>query len=80
MEVPFLSFSAQNQLVAEESKNVFAKFFDSQFYVSGKMTHDFEHDYAKYNQVKYAVGISNGLDALHISLRVLGLYSNGSCC
>jgi len=73
MEIPFLSFIAQNELVATESKEVFARFFDSHFYVLGKMTQQFELDYAKYNNVKYAVGISNGLDALHISLRALGV-------
>jgi len=73
MEVPFLSFAAQNELVTEESKAVFAKFLDSQFYVLGKMTLQFEADYANYNHVKHAVGISNGLDALHIALKVLGI-------
>ena len=71
MEVPFVSFSAQNERVANESKQVFASFFDSQYYVLGKMTQQFETDYAQFNQVKYAVGISNGLDALHLALRVL---------
>jgi len=73
MDVPFVSFSAQNERVAEESKAVFSRFFDSQFYVSGNMTKQFEEDYARYNQVKYSVGISNGLDALHIALKVLGI-------
>lgn len=71
MEVPFVSFSAQNERVEAESKDVFASFFDSQYYVLGKMTQQFEADYAAFNQTKYAVGISNGLDALHLALRVL---------
>jgi len=73
MEVPFLSFDAQNERVVEESKVVFASFLDSKFYVLGKLTEQFELDYAKYNQVKHAVGISNGLDALHLALKVLGV-------
>ncbi|HRH33574.1 MAG TPA: DegT/DnrJ/EryC1/StrS family aminotransferase, partial [Catalimonadaceae bacterium] len=71
MDVPFVSFSAQNQQVASESKAVFSQFFDSQFYVQGEMTRQFETDYAQYNQVNFAVGISNGLDALHLALRAL---------
>ncbi len=71
MQVPFLSFDAQNERVVEESKSVFASFLDSKFYVLGKLTEQFEMDYAKYNQVKYAIGISNGLDALHLALKVL---------
>lgn len=73
MEVPFVSFSAQNERVAAESKAVFAAFFESQYYVLGKMTQQFEADYAAFNQVKHAVGISNGLDALHLALRVLDI-------
>ena len=73
MQVPFLSFDAQNERVVEESKAVFASFLDSKFYVLGKLTEQFELDYAKYNQVNYAVGISNGLDALHLALKVLGI-------
>ncbi|HOY94504.1 MAG TPA: DegT/DnrJ/EryC1/StrS family aminotransferase [Catalimonadaceae bacterium] len=73
MDVPFVSFSAQNERVAEESKAVFARFFDSQYYVLGNMTKQFEEDYARFNQVKHAVGISNGLDALHLALKVLGV-------
>jgi dTDP-4-amino-4,6-dideoxygalactose transaminase len=73
MNVPFVSFSAQNALVAEESKAVFARFFDSQYYVLGNMTKEFESAYAAYNQVNQAIGISNGLDALHIALKVLGV-------
>lgn len=71
MEVPFVSFAAQNERVAQESKDVFARFFDSQFYVLGNMTRQFEEEYARYNQVGHAVGISNGLDALHLALKVL---------
>lgn len=73
MEIPFVSFSAQNQRIATESKAVFDTFFDSQFYVLGEMTRQFETDYAVYNQVRHAIGISNGLDALHLALRVLNI-------
>jgi dTDP-4-amino-4,6-dideoxygalactose transaminase len=73
MDVPFVSFTAQNERVAEESKAVFARFFDSQYYVLGNMTKQFEEDYARFNQVRFAIGISNGLDALHLALKVLGV-------
>lgn len=52
---------------------VFEAFFDSQYYVLGNFTRKFEEEYAQYNQVDFAVGISNGLDALHLALRVLGV-------
>ena len=36
----------------------------------------FEGDFAKYNNVKYCVGVGNGLDALTISLKALELDKN----
>lgn len=73
MEVPFVSFSKQNALIEQESKAVFDQFFHSHYYVLGKMTQQFEEEYARYNEVKYAVGVSNGLDALHLALKVLDI-------
>jgi dTDP-4-amino-4,6-dideoxygalactose transaminase len=69
--IPFLSFDAMNERFKEEAKATFERFFDSKWYVLGKMTSDFEADYAQWSQVKHCVGISNGLDALQIALRVL---------
>ncbi len=73
MIVPFLSFDATNAAFREEAKATFERFFDSKWYVLGEMTKQFEADYALFNQTAQAVGISNGLDALQIALRVLGV-------
>ena len=73
MNIPFLSFDATNDAFREEAFTTFSRFFDSKWYVLGEMTKQFEADYAAYNQVKHAVGVSNGLDALQIALRVLGI-------
>jgi dTDP-4-amino-4,6-dideoxygalactose transaminase len=73
MEVPFLSFAGQHDAIKEEAKKVFEQFYDSHYYVLGKMTSQFEADYAQFNEVKHAIGISNGLDALHLALKVLGI-------
>jgi dTDP-4-amino-4,6-dideoxygalactose transaminase len=73
LQVPFLSFDAMNAAFREEAVSTFERFFDSKWYVLGEMTRQFEADYAAYNQTNHAVGISNGLDALQIALRVLGI-------
>lgn len=73
MTIPFLSFDAMNEAFKEEAKATFERFFDSKWYVLGEMTKQFEADYAVFNQTQFAVGISNGLDALQIALRVLGI-------
>ena len=75
MKIPFLSFDATNDAFREEAFATFSRFFDSKWYVLGEMTKQFEADYAAFNQVKHAVGVSNGLDALQIALRVLNIGS-----
>lgn len=70
-EVPFVSFTAQNTLIAKECREVFDRFFESQYYVLGQMTRQFEADYAQFNQTRHAIGVSNGLDAIHLALKVL---------
>ena len=73
MTVPFVSFRAQHDAIRDQAAQVFNRFFDSGYYVLGPMTKQFEDDYARFNEVKYAVGISNGLDALHIALKILDI-------
>jgi len=73
MNIPFLSFNHTHGPLRDEAINVFTQFYDDQYYVLGKGTKAFEEEYALFNQTKYCVGISNGLDALHIALKVLGV-------
>jgi dTDP-4-amino-4,6-dideoxygalactose transaminase len=51
----------------------FENFFDSQWYILGDRVSEFESLYAKFSKTAYAVGVSNGLDALHLSLKALGI-------
>lgn len=71
--IPFLSFEGTNSCFRAEALQAFEKFFDSQYYVLGDSVREFEKRYAAFNQVTYCVGVGNGLDALHIALRVLGV-------
>lgn len=73
MQIPFLSFQAQNALVKEQVLEAVESVFDSQWYVLGKSVSAFEQAYAQFNQVQYCIGVANGLDALHISLKALGI-------
>jgi dTDP-4-amino-4,6-dideoxygalactose transaminase len=73
MKIPFVSFSEVNQKIKPEILTAFESFFDSGWYILGDRVKDFEKEYATFNQVSRCVGISNGLDALHIALKVLGI-------
>jgi dTDP-4-amino-4,6-dideoxygalactose transaminase len=69
MNVPFLSFASMNTDVRPEMMTAFEQFFDKAWYIMGERLNIFEKEYAQFNQVQHAVGVSNGLDALHIALK-----------
>jgi dTDP-4-amino-4,6-dideoxygalactose transaminase len=73
MKIPFLSFESSNQQIKAEILSSFEHFFDNSWYVLGEQVKQFEQEYAAFNQVKHCIGVSNGLDALHLSLRALGI-------
>lgn len=49
----------------------FEKFFDDAWYILGERLTLFEKEYAHFNNVEHTIGVSNGLDALHLALRSL---------
>jgi dTDP-4-amino-4,6-dideoxygalactose transaminase len=65
MKIPFLNFTPMHAPIKSEIVQAFESFYDSNWYILG--------DKVKFNQTEYAVGISNGLDALHIALISLGI-------
>jgi dTDP-4-amino-4,6-dideoxygalactose transaminase len=73
MQIPFNSFSYTNKLLKAEIMQAFEQFFDSEYYILGKSVQAFEQRYAELSRVNHCIGLSNGLDALHIALRVLGV-------
>lgn len=50
--------------------------FDSEWYVLGKALSHFEKQYATFNKTAYTIGVGNGMDAISIALRALGI---GDC-
>jgi len=75
MKTPFLSFSGMHVPIKKEIISTFEKFYDSNSFVLGDRVKDFEEAYSKLTGVAQTIGVSNGLDALHIALSVLGISS-----
>lgn len=73
MTIPFLSFTEMNDEVRTEIEASFKKVFDNKWYILGKEVESFEAAYASFNQVKHCIGVSNGLDALYLALKALGI-------
>ncbi|MEP7106917.1 MAG: DegT/DnrJ/EryC1/StrS family aminotransferase [Ferruginibacter sp.] len=73
MVIPFLSFDYMHKPIKAEIMQAFEEFYDGNWFVLGSRIKNFEQEYALFNKVQNAVGISNGLDALHIALKTLNI-------
>lgn len=71
--IPFLSFNEVNKKIKSDILKSFENFFDQGWYVLGERVKSFETEYAHFNNVHYCIGVSNGLDALHIALKALNI-------
>ena len=72
-QIPFLSFAQMHQEVKADIFKAFNDVYESNSFILGNEVKNFEDLYAKFNKTNYCIGVGNGLDALIISLRVLGL-------
>ena len=73
MQIPFLSFQYRNSILKEKVLQVFEDFLDKGWYILGEHVKSFERSYAQFTDTKYCIGASNGLDALFLSLKALGI-------
>lgn len=73
MTVPFLDLRAAYLELKTEIDVAIARVLNSGWYILGEEVEAFEAEWAEYCEAKYAVGVANGLDALHLSLRALGV-------
>lgn len=73
MVVPFYDVSAASAEVAREIDAAIQRVVSSGRYVLGQELELFEAQWAEYIGVDHAVGVGNGLDALHLILSGLGI-------
>ena len=71
MEVPFVSFKPVEEEL--DLKSAFERVLESSWYIDGVEDKEFETEFAQYNNVKYCIGCGNGLDALMLSLKAMGI-------
>lgn len=73
MNVPFVSFKPLEKELDSQLRAAFERVFASSWYIDGKEDKAFEEAFAAYCNTKYCVGNGNGLDALMLSLKALGV-------
>lgn len=71
MKIPFLDLGAAYRELQTEIDTAVARSLASGYYIGGPEVEAFEDDFASYCGAAQAVGVANGLDALHLVLRAM---------
>lgn len=78
--INFYNLAEINKTYKKDILEAVGRVIDSGYYISGPETEKFETNFANYCNTKYCIGVSNGLDALTLTIRAyieLGLLSEG---
>ena len=73
MKVPFIDLSRQHDPLRKELVQAFERVLDKSNFILGDEVKEFEKEVSSYVGTKYAIGVSNGTNALLLSLKVLGV-------
>ena len=73
MKVPFVTFLPLEHELDKDLRGAFERVYNRSWYIEGTEDKNFEKAFAEYCGVEYCVGCGNGLDALMLSLKALGI-------
>jgi len=73
MNVPFLEIRSGYIELKSDLDAAMRRIMDSGWYLLGQELEAFEAAYAEYCGVSHCIGVANGLDALHLTLRACGI-------
>jgi len=73
MEVPFLDLGACFRELQPELEEAVLRSLRSGCYIGGSEVQTFEKSFANFTESQHCVGLSNGLAALHLALKALGV-------
>jgi dTDP-4-amino-4,6-dideoxygalactose transaminase len=73
MDVPFMELKSEHRVLREELHKVWDNVLDSAGFIGGAAVEGFENAFAKFCEVKHAIGVANGTDALLMALKALGI-------
>lgn len=69
--IPFLDLKAPYLELKEEIDGAISRVLNSGWYIGGPEVDAFEAEFAAYCQANHAIGVANGLDALHLALQAM---------
>lgn len=73
MKIPFVTFKPMEAELDKELREAFDRVYTRSWYIEGVEDAAFEKAFAEYCESEYCVGVGNGLDALFLALKALGI-------
>ncbi len=73
MQVPFVSFLPLERMLDSGIRDAFERVYKKSWYIAGEENKVFEQLFSEYCGCRYTIGCGNGLDALMLSLKALGI-------
>lgn len=73
MKIPFVTFKPLEKELDKEIREAFDRVYTRSWYIDGEEDAKFERAFSEYCNTEYCVGTGNGLDALFLSLKALGV-------
>ena len=75
LNVPFMDLKSEHRALREALRNVWDTALDNGAFIGGEAVENFEKSFAAFCEVKHAVGVGNGTDALLLALKALSIGS-----
>lgn len=73
MSIPFVDLRSQYASIQDEVAGAIQGVLDSCTFIGGEPLAAFEQEFADFCNTDFAVGVASGTDALHLTLRALGI-------
>ncbi|MDM7987647.1 MAG: DegT/DnrJ/EryC1/StrS family aminotransferase [Smithella sp.] len=73
MNIPFLDLKSSYLELKDELDAAYHRVMESGWYILGQEVEAFEKQCAQYCGVKHCIGVGNGLEALHLIIRAMGI-------
>ena len=73
MKIPFVSFLPMEHELNDDLRAAFGRVFKRSWYIEGAEDRAFEEAFAAFCGTKHCIGVGNGLDALMLALKALGV-------